>query len=661
MLVIIIGLLAYSNTFDGTFHYDDNEAIVNNPVIKNLQYFIHPSEASIFKTQFQYRNLKARYIAYLTFALNYKFNGLNVTGYHVVNLMIHLANALLVYYLMLLSFRTAFLSRSGVRGYSGEIALVTSLLFAAHPIQTQAVTYIVQRAASLCTMFYLLSILLYIKWRLTIPGRGVVKYRGIIFLYAASIVSSILAMKTKEIAFTLPLMIAFYEFMFFDGVIKKRLFYLIPFFLAMVVIPLGFMDARMPLTEGMASAARDYTSIPRADYFITQFRVLVTYIRLIFFPVAQNLDYNHQVYHSFFAPQVVLSFLFLSAILSAGIYLFYLSKAGEKSLRLIAFGIIWFFVTLSVESSVIPIPHVIFEHRLYLASYGIFLAITSAVFIIYSRLGSLPKKAAAVFITAIIAAFAVTTYARNNVWKDEISLWKDVISKNTGSAVGNYNLGKAYQLKGMLDNAVEHYNAAIRLNPYQIAVHNELGNVYKSLGFIDRAMEEYQAVIRLNPAGSGPHGNQEAKDLEAAAHYNIGLIYKSQGLIDNAVEEYEAAINLNPVFPEAHSNLGILYEYKGLTDKAIEHYHETLRLDPMAYFTYYNLGAAYQSKNLIEMAAENYKAVIRIKPDWDIPHLSLGRIYLQSGNVKDARIELEETIRLNPQNHEAGSLLETLR
>jgi hypothetical protein len=234
LLIIAVGLIAYSNTFDVPFHFDDYYSIVQNPVIKNL--------ANFFLNTGGYEYNPRRFLGYLTFALNYSIGGLDVTGYHVVNLAIHIVNAILVYYLLILTFQTPALRSASIRERSSFIAVLSALFFISHPIQTQAVTYIAQRYASLATLFYLLSIAMYIQSRLIHAEEitGSLKSKRIFRLavyYFLSIISAVLAMKTKEIAFTLPIIIALYEFMFFEGRLKRRVLYLIPVFLQYSLFP----------------------------------------------------------------------------------------------------------------------------------------------------------------------------------------------------------------------------------------------------------------------------------------------------------------------------------------------------------------------------------------------------------------------------------------
>jgi protein O-mannosyl-transferase len=199
VLIILLGLMIYSNTFHVPFQFDDL------PVIKQSASLPETFSLSAFLEG-------NRSIGYLSFALNYAVHGLSVEGYHFVNIAIHLTNALLLYILVIVSFITPVLRDTVPKDRERAIALVSSLLFVCHPVQTQAVTYIVQRFTSLAAMFYLLSLILYVKARtLSRPA-----------IYVLSLLCAVLAMKTKEIAFTLPFVIALYEAMFFRGAGWKR-------------------------------------------------------------------------------------------------------------------------------------------------------------------------------------------------------------------------------------------------------------------------------------------------------------------------------------------------------------------------------------------------------------------------------------------------------
>jgi Flp pilus assembly protein TadD len=634
ILIVVLCFLAYSNTFSVPFQLDDKDAIAENPIIKDFQYFTSPSKAKALTEHFGYHTFRSRYIGYLTFALNYSIHGLDTTGYHIVNLVIHVCTSLLVYLLVHLTFKTPFLLTSKLRDYSRQIALFAALLFACHPVQTEAVTYIWQRVASLATMFYLLSLTAYIKWRLIHQNREPRTVRHgagqnlrraqssqdqdsekrqkhihikSVLWYLTSLVSAVLAMKTKQIAFTLPMMIFLYEVMFFQGKIGRRLLFLLPIVLTMLIIPLTLLDLEKPLGDvigNVSEVSRDLTRMSRLDYLFTQFRVIVTYLRLIVLPINQNLDYDYPVFHSFFTTEVFLSFLLLVTIFCSGIYLLYRSRYSSPHMRIIAFGIFWFFITLAVESSFIPIKEIMFEYRVYLPSVGISFATSTVVFMAIKRLSERSikaKKAVTGFLVVLIILLTGATFARNTVWKNEITMWEDVVSKSPDKGRAYIGLGNAYKSQGFFPRAIEQYNISLRLDPYDLTIYNNLGNAYFALGDFDMAIHYLQRALRF-------------KSNFGEAHYNIANAYKFKGLLNKAIEHYQAAISLKPYDPDAHNNIGNTYQSLGLIDKAIEHYRVALQLKPDFAQAHYNLGIAYKFKGLIRKAEEHLRIAQKMNP-----------------------------------------------
>ena len=616
ILITLSALLTYSNTFTSPFHFDDVSQIVEYQRIRDLSKF------SDFEG--------VRYIGELSFALNYHFGGLNVFGYHLVNIVIHILNGILVWLLVILTFKSP--KMGGVSGSPhpvGLIALAASLLFVVHPIQTQAVTYIVQRYTSLATLFYLLSIVLFVKWRLQSLESGA-RLRWLFYLF--SILSAVLAMKTKEISITLPFVILLIEFFFFGGR-WRRAYFLIPFLLTLAIIPLVFinLDTDKPLGDivgEVREASQETESISRGDYLLTQFRVIVTYIRLLFLPVKQNLDYAYPVYHSFFTPGVFLSFLFLLAVFGLAVFLFIRSrKGGNGYLLLSSFGIFWFFITLSVESSIIPIRDVIFEHRLYLPFVGAALSFCSTMIYgidywrrLSGRRISL-QAAALILLVVTVLPLSAAAYQRNRVWKDEITLWRDVAGKSPFKARTHMNLAFASYNQGLTEEAVKEYRTALRLKPGIASVHNNLALVYYNQGRIDEAIEEYKVAIRLKPE-------------IALAHLNLGLAYSNKGYADEAIEEFTTALSLNPRLTAAHFNLGLAYLRQGRPDKAEEEFKTTIRLKPDSPEVYNNIGIIYARQGQIDDAILAFRTALRLKPDFTEAENNLMRIYRHKKIVK---------------------------
>ena len=600
LLIAVIGVMAYSNTFHVPFVLDDVAQIQNNQMVKDVHNFLLALKGHDFASG-AYKYTPSRFIGYLSFALNYHFSGPSVTGYHVTNLLIHLTNAVLVYFFVQLTFKTPYLNGPEAPLFtihdsrsSGLIALFSALLFVSHPLQTQAVTYVVQRFASLATLFYLLSLVMYIKGRQILvgatvrvekdPSSNLRPYYSVSALacFILSFVSAVLAMKTKEIAFTLPFVIILYEFIFFTAPLKKKLVFLLPVLLTLIIVPLSVMHSDKPIGEMLSDISektRIQTQLPRWDYLMTEMRVITTYVRLIFLPVNQNLDYDYPVSRSFFGLPVLLSFLFLASLLGAAVYLIYRTQRAKReaqsvessmpyalsATRLVAFGIIWFFVTLSVESSFIPIVDVIFEHRVYLPSIGIFISITAGMFIVARRL----RKETSIVWTLVLVtlAFSAVTYARNNVWKDGVSLWEDTVKKSPNKARPHNNLGEAYYKFKLFDKAEGEFQAALKIRPDYGIAHNNLGAVYGQTGRLEDAMREYQAATDLIPDS-------------VVARINLGTTYAQLGRLEEAKETFQTAVRTNPGNAIVHNNLGAIYGRMGRTEAAIREYQTAMKLDP---------------------------------------------------------------------------------
>jgi hypothetical protein len=514
---LLLSLLAgfiYSNTFSVPFVFDDIRNIVENPRIKNFTSFLDFSGT--------------RYVGFFSFALNYYFGKLNLFGYHLVNLTIHILNAFLVYVLVKLFFKTPSMNKSSSNGANGVswMAFTTALLFVAHPIQTQAVTYIVQRFASLAAFFYVLAVVCYLKWR-------VIESKPRLFWYIIALLSTILAMKTKEISFTLPIMILLIEAVFFGNMNKRRWIFLIPFLLTLLIIPLSRVDA---LRGGEVGLAVETKEISRIDYLFTQFMVIVTYIRLLLVPIHQTLDYAYPTYHSFFDPAVFFSFFFLLIVFGLSIYFVFTYSA--TSLRLIGFGMLWFFLALSIESSIIPIRDVIYEHRLYLPSVGFFLSCIMIGDEVRLRIGRrLPINtySGAIFpliFLSVIFTLSLAAYMRNMVWKDEVSLWEDVVEKAPQKARGYINLGSALEDRGESEKAILNYERALRLNPNQPMAHNNMGDVLNKRGDLEEAILHFSQALKLKP------------NLDLA-HNNLGVVLLKQGKIEEALLHFHEALRIN--------------------------------------------------------------------------------------------------------------------
>lgn len=600
-VVLLLGSLAYSNTLHVPFVFDDGKNIVDNPAV-------HGPGPPPFHL--------LRAFGLWTFAWNYAWGGAAVFGYHVVNLLIHLTSALLVYALAATTLRT--LPGAGARVASPWLC---ALLFVCHPVQTQAVTYTVQRLASLATLFYLLAVLAYARARLAQarPRR--------LLLYLTALLAALLAVKTKEIAFTLPANLFLYE-LFFLRERRKRLAVwlgIVPFVVVAMLVPIALMEH-----TGVAHVANLETAlhagasraIPRSDYLLTQSRVLVTYLRLLVLPIAQNLDYDYPVSHSLAEPRVLLSLLFLAGLLGAGLVTFLRSRQRSDTVaargRLIAFGLLWFFVTLSVESSVVPLADVIFEHRLYLPSFGAFLVAACGFAALRDRLGA-RGRAARVAAGLAVVVLACASHARNAVWTDAGALWMDVLAKSPNSPRAHNNAANVYLMpRGRIDEAIAHYQTALHLLPEYPDAHNNLGLAYQRQGRFAEAAREYQAA-NLSPG-------------YAAAHNNLGSLYLAQGRAEDAVREFLAYLRLAPRSAVAFYNLGLAYHRLARDDEALAALAQSVRLDERNADTHARLATMYLEHGRIAEAIPHLRAVVTLRPDDQVSRHVLEGLLRTGGN-----------------------------
>jgi Tfp pilus assembly protein PilF len=574
---LLVGVAIYSNTLHSPFVFDDGPSITRNPTIKSMENF--------FVNSTGYDKYPTRFIGYLTFALNYALGASDPFGYHIVNLTVHIVNSLLVYFFVLITFCTPFMKKSSSEATARVVSLISGMFFLVHPVQTEAVTFVVQRLTSLTTTFFLLSGFYYVKTRLLLNDRQNHPKNKYLLYYSFSFLFCVLAMKTKEISFTLPVVLIIYEGFFFDGPYRSRAFFLLPFLFTLLIIPLSLIDVRAPfgkVVSDISAATRVQTDISRWDYFLTQLSVFVTYIRLLLFPIHQNLDYDYPIYRSLFHPRVLLCASFFLFLFGISLWLYLRSRrTASAMLRVSSFGIIWFFVTLSIESSLVPIVDVIFEHRIYLPSIGVFISFAVATSVISRKWN---RNVWIGTLVLIMTIFSVATYKRNMIWRDDLLLWSDNVKKSPAKARPHYNLGNSYLIRGMTDKAIQELKDAIQIDPAYADAYLNLGVAYASIGEEGKAMAALHKAIQFKPDDS-------------ESHYNLGLLYSNKGLGYLAIEHYKKALSLNPASVNARNNLGIALAESGRINDAIEQFRQGLQLNPGDEELRKNIGNAYKMKS----------------------------------------------------------------
>jgi len=519
MALMLYGLALYFIPLhSSSFYFDDRAAIVNNKAITSIDI---PKIFNAFNT---------RSLVGLSFALNYKWGGLHPFGYRSTNLLIHCLNAFLVY-LLVRSTLTLYYSRRdpspfglGMTSPFEWPAFFASILFLCHPIQTEPVNSITQRFVLMGAFFYLLTFFLYIQYRTRSQK---------IYLFA-SLITALAAMFCKEFVVTLPLMLAVYDFYFLQEKAEswwKRCRRILPFLIIALIVPLlllrtpheavGVANIADSTSAHHVDISRAKGAISRGEYFLTELNVVRTYVRLLFLPIHQNFDYDYPLSSNIDA-RTLLSAAFLLCLLA-------ISVITYRSYRLISFCILWFFIALSVESSLIPIGHVIAEYRLYLSSVGFTLLVTT---LIYTR--QTDQKKLNIIAAVILIFFSVLTYQRNAVWKDEFTLWNDTVQKSPHKARGYNNRGLEYYRQGKFNEAMADFNKAIEINPDYAAAYSNRSVLYGFKGNLAEAMMGFNKAIAINPNYTD-------------AYRNRAFTYYQLKEYNNALEDLDKAQKLGAV------------------------------------------------------------------------------------------------------------------
>ncbi len=542
---VVLGMLVYSNSFDCAFQFDDKPNIINNNHIRQFSW-----DDPFFSLS------NSRLMGQLSFALNYHYGQFKVWGYHFFNLLVHLLNTCLVYGLILLIYSTPVMLQHRSREHRNSIALVVALLFVSHPLATQSVTYIVQRLASMVTFFYLAAVYSYIKGRLSSDAR----IKQVTYFVVAAL-AAVMAFFTKENSFTLPIAILLVEICF----LQQRAFTIHPkdyrmyIVLAVLVAGVGLGLSRFSLSIFKPippSFGNDYTLTSQL-YLMTQFRVIVKYIQLLLVPVNQNLDHDFPLSSSFWEWQTVSCFLLLAGI-------FFLAIALFNKQRIISFGLLWFFITLSIESSIVPISDVIFEHRTYLPSFGFLLALIYAGYTFVWR--HYPKFALTA-VTLLVLTNSVLAYQRNKVWKTDFTLYKDIVSKSPNKSRANSNMARAYYEKGNLDSTIYYYSRAIALNDGYFDAHNNRGIIFAQSKRFEEAIGDFTACIAID-------------SLNPRSYCNRGNCYSEEGKLEQALIDYSKAIALEGDYNDALVNRGKTYcRLERLTEASMD-FQKAVQLDP---------------------------------------------------------------------------------
>ena len=642
-LAIII-FSVYANTLDSSWHFDDDINITDNPSLHMRELSWKNIKGALFSGRAD-PSVLYRPVACLTFALNYYFGELDVFGYHLVNIFIHFLASV---FLFLFIYHTLNLP-SIRRRYADNaypIALLATLLWAINPVQTQAVTYLVQRMASLAGMFYIMSMYFYLKARMHVKGGQKVP------LFMLSFFLFFLALGSKENAVMLPLVLLLYEILLLQGITQEnlrknlRIFFIVTG--AILILGLTFIYSH---GGNIFSFLEEYEMRPftLSQRLLTEPRVIILYISLLLYPMPHRLNIAHSIQISKSLLDPITTLFSILLILGAIAYALWIVRKRP----LLSFCVLFFFLNHLIESSVFSLE-LIFEHRNYIPSMLFFLPVAIGFSNLLQRYAvkRTMNSVISIFIILLLIGLGHSTFMRNFIWKNEKSLWMDAVDKSPDISRPHHNLGKYYQDVGDSEKAILEYEKALekretsRKDEIFVTYYN-LGKIYGDLKYPEKAMDFYKKAIAVNPN-------------YAPAYNNVAALLDREEKHDLAYNYLLKAYKLAPDNPGVKFNLGFHYVQEGQPDKAIHFLYGLTGDKQFGEKVHLYLGIAFKQDGQFGRAVTYLKKAMKENPLNIKLYLHLAEIFYRTGGYERAEREAAKAISLVPDKNTLERILDDL-
>ena len=595
--VVLLSIAVYVDALRNGFVYDDNFQVLGNHWIKDIVNIPAIFRMGVWGFKGDASNYY-RPMMHLVYMLDYHLFGFAPWGFHLINIILHTANCVLVFLVterLLMGYQ-----KCGSRSVF-SISFMTAVIFAVHPIHTEAVTWVAGVPELTYAVFYLLSFYLYI---ISLREGGPENKWARFF----SVFTFFISLLCKEPAITLPVILLGYDYAV--NKCKDRPVVYFRRYLPYMLVVCVYIVARF-LALGGFSPVNVYWKYSGYKYVINIFPLFGKYIEKLVLPLNLNAYYVFHPASSMFEARVLLSVLITVSFM---VILFTLLKKRS----LLSMGLILIFVTLLPALYIPGLGKNVFTERyLYLSVFGFALLMSLLVSRISARRPGLSGVLVVCFI-GLIMLYSVGTISRNTVWKDEYTLWSDTVIKSPDGALPHDAFGEELFKKGLIDDAITEYKTAIRLEYDDMSPHINLADAYIKKGMLKNAFNECDIVLKREPRNSliynllgviyGKTG-QPDKSVEmlqtsimfdpgyAMAHNNLGFEYGEMGWMVKAAAEFQAAIDIDPDYAEAHSNLGVTYNIMGQTDKAEYQFKEAIALVPNDAISRENLNKILKQSN----------------------------------------------------------------
>jgi tetratricopeptide (TPR) repeat protein len=620
LLMILAGffsltLLPYAASLNNDFvRWDDGLLIYENNAVREMSF------ASI-KTAFTTYDPEL-YIPWtiLSYKIDYAIAGRNPFFYHFHNLVLHSFNAFLVMGVLYVLLRNKW------------IALAAGILFAVHPLHTEAVAWASARKDLLSTFFFLGSLLSYLWWRSKEGNERNERF------YILSIGLFLLGLLSKVMVLTLPVILCLVDWKEGRPWSKKMVLEKIPYILLSIFFGIVALYGKRDVT----ASATLWETVLMAG------KSTMFYLQKLFLPTGLSVLYPYTESITLSSPDFFLPIFALFVILA-------LLAFTLRSTKHFAFGFLFFFITLAptfINFSKGGDYYFASDRYAYLPSLGILFIVGYISQDLLFREGRYQVvlarlRGAMVFFGILTIIFIGLTYRQSLVWADTMTLFQHVTKHYPNAHRARNNLGNAYRRQGLLPEAIEEFEAAISIREEPKTLSN-LGAVYRRQGKMADALQKYERALEIAPSDPEPH-------------FGLGLVYAEQGKFAEALASYDRALHFDPQYADVRSNIGALFMSEGKVEEAISEYRKAIAIDPYHIQSRYNLAVALAKMGKTEEGIVEYTEVISREPTFLPARINLGILLFEAGKTEEAITQFEEVLKIDPGNRTATSALQQIR
>jgi tetratricopeptide (TPR) repeat protein len=595
--LLVITLVAYIPVLRGGFIWDDS-LITGNPMVKASDGF--------HRFWLTTEPLDYYPLTWSLWWLEWRAWGNNATGWHVVNVFLHAANATLLWII---------LRRLKIPG-----AWLAGLVFAIHPVNVATAAWISEQKNTLCMLFYAATVLLYLKF----DEEGQWRWYGL------SLAAFLLALLSKTAVVMLPVVLLGCIWWRRGSLRGKDLMRSLPFFALSLVLGLvtvwfqyyRAMGGTTTRTDGFLSRLVAAGWVP----WFYLYKALWPFHLTAIYP---KWNVNTSLWASYVPGVVMLGCLSL----------FWQNRKtwGRPLLFALGYFVVTLFPVLGFFDQGFYACSLVADPWQYVAIIGAIAMVVATGAAAWRRMGKWGRYVGLLMAAAVLVVLGAATWGQSSVYANSQTLWQDTIAKNPDAWMAHNNLGNDLLKAGEIHQAIEHFERALRIKPDYTDAHNDLGNALLKTGKLPDAIEQYKLALRFEPT-------------LAEGYYNLGNALDQAGRIQDAISQYQLALQINQHYAEAHNNLGVALAKVGKVKDAMGHFEQALQIEPDYAEAHFNMGNALAQVGRLQDAAEHYEQAVRIQPDNADAHNNLGSTLLQLGRSQEAIGHFEQTLRLKPDD-----------